>query len=111
MWPEWDEVEVPVDDLHLGGTGKENPELLLRSSSMAESFSVFPCSFSLTSVLDSQRHSSHGDVLHQGDGLFRAHLGHRNGGGVVAVNTGVTVEGEFIMLTSFGTHLGLPVVE
>ena len=51
MWPEWDKVKVPVDDLHLGGTGKENPEPLLRSSLMAESFSLFPCSFSLTSVV------------------------------------------------------------
>ena len=49
MWLEWDEMEVPVDDLHLGGTGMENSEPLLRSSSIAESLSVFPFSFSLIS--------------------------------------------------------------
>ena len=62
-------------------------------------------------VLDFQGDSFHGDVLHQGDELVGAHLGHRNGGGVVAVHAGGTVDGEAIMLTSFGTHLGLPVVE
>ena len=62
-------------------------------------------------VLDSQGDSSHRDVLHQGDGLVGAHLGHRNGGGVVAVHASMTVDREAIMLTSFGTNLGLPVVE
>ena len=44
-------VEVPVNDLHLGGTESENPEPLLRSSSIVASFRVFPSSFSLTSVV------------------------------------------------------------
>ena len=51
IWPEWNEVEIPGNDLHLGGTGKENLEPLLRYSSIAESFNIFPCNFNLTSVV------------------------------------------------------------
>ena len=51
IWPEWDEVGVPVYGLHFRGTGKENLVPLLRSSSMAERWSVFPFSFSLISVV------------------------------------------------------------
>ena len=50
-WPEWENVGMPANELHLEGTGKENPEPLLRSSSMAESFSKWPFSFSLISVV------------------------------------------------------------
>ena len=42
-------------DLHLLGTGNENPEPLLRSSSMAESFRVLPCSFSLLEYMEEGR--------------------------------------------------------
>ena len=62
-------------------------------------------------VLDSQGDISYGDILHQGDGLVGAHLGHGDGGGVVVVHAGAAVDGEAIMLASSGTHLGLSVVE
>ena len=51
IWPEWEEVDMPVNDLHLGGTGTEDPDPLLRSSLMAESFNILPFSFNLISVL------------------------------------------------------------
>ena len=51
--PQWYEVEVPVNDLNLERTEKENPEPLLRSSSMAKSFRIFPCNFNLISVVRS----------------------------------------------------------
>ena len=62
-------------------------------------------------VLDSQGDVSHKDVLHQGDGLVGAHLGHGDGGGVVVVHTGAAVDGEAIMLTSSGTHFGMSIVD
>ena len=49
--PECCEVKVPMIDLHLLGTGNENPDPLLRSSSMVESFRVLQGSFSLTAVV------------------------------------------------------------
>ena len=49
--PECREVEVPTVDLHLLGTGNENPDPLLRSSSMALRVKVTPGSLSLTGVV------------------------------------------------------------
>ena len=51
IWPEWEEVEVPVYILHLGGIRKENLEPLFKSFSIAESYSVFSPSLNLISVV------------------------------------------------------------
>ena len=42
-----------MNDRNLERTEKENPEPLLRSSSMAKSFRIFPCNFNLISVVRS----------------------------------------------------------
>ena len=62
-------------------------------------------------VLDSNGDISNKDVLHQGDRLVGAHLGHGDGGGVVVVHTGAAVDGNPIMLTSSGTHFGGSIME
>ena len=49
--PEREEVEVLVYILHLEGVGKENPEPVFKSYSMAESFNIFPFSHNLTLVV------------------------------------------------------------
>ena len=64
-----------------------------------------------TVVLNSQRESSQRYVLYQGNRPVGAHLGYRDGKGLVAVHAGATVDREPIMLASFGTHLVGPTVE
>ena len=62
-------------------------------------------------VLNSQRESFLGNVPHQGNGPVGAHLGHRDGGSLVAVHAGVTVDRKSIVFASLGTHLGSTIVE
>ena len=62
-------------------------------------------------VLNSQRESSQGNVLHQGNRPVGAHLGYRDGGSLVAVHAGTMVDWKPIMLASLGTHLGSTIVE
>ena len=51
-------------------------------------------------VLDAQREIFHGNVLHQGDGLVGAHLGHSDGGCLVAVHASTGVDWDSVMHAS-----------
>ena len=62
-------------------------------------------------VLNSQRESSQGNVLHQGNRPVGAHLGYRDSGSLVAVHAGATVDRKPIIFASFGTPLGSTIVE
>ena len=62
-------------------------------------------------VLNSQRESSQGNVLHQGNRPVGAHLEYRESGSLVAVHAGKMVDRKPIMFASFGTHLGSTTVE
>ena len=48
----WDVVEFPVHALHFSGVVKEKAEPLLRSASIARSFSWNPLRFSFTEVVE-----------------------------------------------------------
>ena len=45
-------VELPVHPFHLSGVGKEKADPLLRSASIARSFSWNPLRFNLTEVVE-----------------------------------------------------------
>ena len=62
-------------------------------------------------VLDAQREIFHGNVLHQGDGLVGAHLGHSDGGCLVAVHASTGVDWDSVMHASKGAHLGYSAIE
>ena len=49
--PELEEVKVHKYILHLEEVGKENSEPFFKSSSIAESFNIFPFSLNLMSVV------------------------------------------------------------
>ena len=51
IYPEWDVVELPVHAIHLSGVGNEKADPLLRSASIARSFSWNPFRFNLTEVV------------------------------------------------------------
>ena len=58
-------------------------------------------------ILNPQRNFAHGDVLHHGDGLVGAHLGHGEGGGLVAVDACAEVDRDSVMFTTFRANLGV----
>ena len=57
-------------------------------------------------VLNSHGGRSQQNVLHQGDGPVRAHLGDGDGGGLVAVHAGTAVNWDAVVLATSGTNLG-----
>ena len=62
-------------------------------------------------ILNAQRNIPHRNVLHQGDGLVGAHLGHSDGGCLVAVHASTEVDWDFVMHASSGAYLGFSAEE
>ena len=57
-------------------------------------------------ILNAQRNISHGNVLHQGDGLVGAHLGYSDGGCLVAVHASTDIDWDSVTHASFGAYFG-----